>query len=257
MKKQVAQICAIAGFVAWMPSLATAFTGNLVRCTPTAGTAIDVTLKPGLTCTDTLNKLQVSATAKGGNQIDGCVSNAAAPWATWNASKVQKITAADAATISKLDLSMKGTTFGSCNFSGDSTSLAPSATGKFVFYNSSGAAISGGSGAFFAKVSGDVPSVSAIARGLVTKGFGIGASLEVKVGLDSGGPTFGLVAQCNLGAICPPDVFTGMSAQSPISVLALKTAAGNYVSFDLPDNANCTGSGTPIHCCTGAGTGTC
>jgi hypothetical protein len=245
------------------PALASAFTGNLVRCAPTAGVKVPASIKPGLTCTNALNKISVAATAKNGNQVDGCAYNAAAPWDAWAGAKLSKTTSAAAATISKMDVSVKTVSFASCNFSGDATSYRASGAGKFQFYDSTGTVkVLGGGGSFFADVAGDVASISAIAHGLITKGFGAGAAIEIQIGLDLAGPSQcgmtscnGLVLACNTGAICPPDPFSG--AQPPITTLDLVTAATSHVSIDLPDNANCTGPHMPILCCTGAGTGGC
>src|SRR5262245_49098488 len=91
--KVLALAAVSAGVFAFAPSTARAFHGNLVHCTPTSGVGVAVGLKPGLTCTDALNKIAVSATGKSGNQIDNCNSNAAAPWDVWSAGGVaSKIT---------------------------------------------------------------------------------------------------------------------------------------------------------------------
>ena len=259
MNKKMIRVLAIAGasagIFALAPSLASAFNGNLVRCTPTAGISSNVFLKPGLTCTDTLQKIQVSTTIKLGNPLDGCVANVAAPWNAWATGKVgSKISAADAALIAKADVVIKAATFGSCNFSGDPVSSSAAGAGKFAFYDIGGNPVSGGKGSFFARVAGDLPTISVLALGLVTKGFGAGAAIQIKSGIDLANPVNALILGCNTGAICPPNVFP---PTPPITTLALTTVLGSNLSIDIPDNANCTGPDAPIHCCTGVGTGTC
>lgn len=106
---------------------------------------------------------------KTANALDGCVGNVAAPWATWNTNKVQKILPADVAAIAKASVSIKATTFGSCNFIGDPTSHNTSGGGKFQFYDITGTIkIKGGGGSFYAHVVGDLPTFSVMARGIVT-----------------------------------------------------------------------------------------
>jgi hypothetical protein len=254
-----------------------AFTGNLVRCTPSLGTGVVVTLKKGLTCTESLNKIQVKATVKTGNAIDGCVANAAAPWDAWAAGKVaSKISAANAALINRADVMIKASTYGSCNFGGSPDSYGASGAGKLTFYDAVGNKVKGGKGSFFASVAGDLATQSALARGLMTKGFGAGGLIQVQIAIDIGAPENGLVVACNAGAICPPDPFgnnakcTGLGTPTacctgskegtcvaPITQLVLATNANSNLSIDLPDNDNCTGPSEPIFCCTGAGTGTC
>jgi hypothetical protein len=181
----------------------------------------------------------------------GCVYNAAAPWDAWAGAKLSKTTGAAAATISKMDVSLKTVAFANCNFSGNATSYRASGAGKFQFYDSTGTVkVLGGGGSFFADVAGYVSSVSALALGLITKGFGAGAAIEVQIGLDIAGPDNADIINYNLGAVCPPDI-------QPATSLDLKTDANSHVSIDLPDNANCTGPHAPIRCCTGAGTGGC
>jgi len=246
------------------PSPARAFHGNLLTCTPTAGMSVKASISPGLTCTDTTNKIQVSASRKNGNQIDNCFANLAASWATWATVKIgSKIAPLDVARISKADVSLKATGFGSCNLSGDATSYTSAGSGKFTLYAADGVTkIKGGQGSFFGRVLGDLPTQSALTLGVVTKGFGAGAALQVQIAIDFAGPSLcgmtncnALLLSCNTGAICPPDIFGG--GQAPITTLDLITAASSNFRIDFPDNADCVGAGNPLRCCTGAGTGTC
>lgn len=254
------------GALALAPSAASAFHGNLVNCAPTVGVGVPAKLSPGLVCTDSLNKLTFSATGKTGNQLDGCAADLAAPWASWSAAKVaSKITAADAALINKADVTIKATAFGPCMLSGDATTYVPLAAGagKVTFYAADGATkVKGGANQFYARIAADLPTQSALAIGLVTKGLGAGATIEVQIGIDLAGTSqcgtmscLELIVGCNAGAICPPDVFAG--GQAPITTLDLKTDPNSYLRIAIPDNADCTGPSTPLHCCTGAGTGTC
>jgi hypothetical protein len=248
----------------WLaPSLASAFHGNLVTCHPTAGVQSVAKISPGLTCNDALEKTSVAATGKNGNQVDNCAANGAAPWNAWAAGKIGKITAAGASSISKMDVSLKTTAFGSCLLTGDAISYTASGAGKFQFYTADGVTkIAGGGGSFFATIGQGASLLNLLTRGLVTKGFGVGAAIEIQTSLDLAGPTQcgmtscnGLLLACNTGAICPPDVFGG--GQAPITAIDLITDASSHVTIQIPDNSDCTGAGTPLHCCTGAGTGTC
>jgi hypothetical protein len=248
-----------AGVFALAPSPASAFHGNLIHCTPTAGVGTVVTLKKGLTCTDATNKIQVKATGKTGNQFDGCVANAAAPWDAWAAGKFgSKISGAAAATITKADVTIKAVTFGSCNFSGDPDSATASGAGKIAFYDSGGNKVKGGKGSMYVRVAGDVPSQSAVAIGLMTKGIGVGAGVTTQVGINLAGSTLcgatpcnGIILGCNTGAFCPPDV------PAPVEFLDLITDANSKLDISIQDNADCVNAGDPYPCCTGPGAGGC
>lgn len=264
MSKKSLRNLAVAGVLAFTPSLASAFTGTLVHCAPAGGIGVQVTLSPGLACDAALNKITVAATAKTGNQLSGCAANGSAPWDLWSAGKVgSKITGADAANISKADITIKATTFGSCNFGGSAASYKASGAGKLTFYAADGITkVKGGANQFYVGVAGDIPTQSALALGIVTKKFGVGAAIEVQIGIDLAGPSLcgatqcnGLILACNTGGICPPDPFG--PTQPPITFLDLKTNVTSYVEMGFPDNALCTAPGLPWKCCSGAGAGTC
>ncbi len=265
IKKSLYAILVAAGVFTLTPLPASAFHGNLLRCTPALGHKSAANFKPGLTCQDAKNKVSVGLTGKAGTQVDSCVGNAGAPWTAWEDGKIQKISAADVATINALDISIKGLTFGSCNFTGDANSYTAYASGKFQAFNG-GTKIKGGGGAVFSRVAGDTATTSAVALGVVTKGFGVGALIETQIGLDLAGTTVcgattcnNLILACNTGAICPPDVFdpNAHSGDTPVTTLDLITIPSSHLSIDLPSNDDCTGAGTPIKCCTGVSAGTC
>jgi len=239
------------GLLGLTPSSARAFHGSLVVCTPPAGIAIPVPVSPGLTCTDATSKIAVTLGAATGNAITNCVGNAGAPWDTWAAGGVgSKITGATAATISTLSLKFKAKTFGICNFSGDANSLGASGTGKFQFFTDAAQTIKvkGGGGSAFASVG--AAGASAAIVGLVTKGFGVGQRFQAAAGIDLGDPNNGCIISCN-------DPFDVCPAAPGCVAINAKTDGTGQIRIDVPSNADCTGAGTPMGCCTGAGTGTC
>ena len=270
-KKSLYAILVGAGVFALAPMPASAFHGNLIRCTPSLGKTTVTSLKPGLSCTDALSKIAVSAKAKSGTQIDGCVGNAGAPWAIWQAGKIQKISAGDAAAANAVDVSIKGLTFGSCNFVGDANSYTAYGSGKFQLFNG-GTKLKGGGGAVFARVAGDTATTSALAIGVVTKGYGVGAAFETQIGLNLAGGTKccgkknptctdtcnGLILACNTGAICGggPDPFDP-NVDSPVTTLDLINIPSSHFDISIGSNDDCTGPGAPIKCCTGLSAGTC
>jgi hypothetical protein len=192
------------------PPPASGWSGDLIRCQPTPGTPIDVVFKKGLTCSDTLNKIQIKAKVKDGLGIDGCVANPVAPWDFWasKAAKWQKTDLAGAMQITTAEIALKGKTFGSCNFAGSDISAGASGAGQVVFFGDPPAPgakapkVKGAALKFFGTVGGDVSTYSADARGLVTKGLGLGMDILVRIGLDLGAPENGLTLACNTGGIC-------------------------------------------------------
>ncbi len=139
--------------------------------------------------------------------------------------------------------------------------------GKFqLLVGLAGGKIKGGRGTVFARVAGDTATTSALAIGIVTKGFGAGASFETQIGLDLPGTTNcgvtkcnTLILACNTGAICPPDVFdpNSHSGDTAVTTLDLVSIPSSHVDISIPSNADCTGAGTPVKCCTGVSAGTC
>jgi hypothetical protein len=254
MMKKSMSFLAVAGMGVGMFALtaspANAFHGNLVTCTASAGIAIPVSLKPGLTCTPTLNKVAIKIGPATGNALNNCAANPLAPWNAWAANKVMKITAGDAASVSHLGLNIKATAFSICDLaSGGATTYQPSGAAKFQLYSDAiGTKVAGGGGAAYAAVG--AAGAAAALRGIVTKGFGVGAAIQTVVGIDLGDPLNGPIAACVL-ATCPA------YAGTPATTLNLKTDGVSQVRIDVPSNDDCTGAGTPILCCTGVGTGTC
>ena len=216
------------------------WTGELVQCTATAGTPIDVTFKKGLSCKDTLNKIgiKIDATVAPGQPngaVDGCVANPAAPWDAWVAGKLGKTSAADAANIGRASVSIKGQTFGSCNFGGSPTSGGASGAGAVTFFDAAGVnKIKGAKLKFFGTVSGDVATFSAQAVGLVTKGLGVGGDISIGIGLDLAAPENGLVLACNTGGVCadPNDPLDPANA-TPVTLLKTITAGAPFPPSQL------------------------
>ena len=248
MKKSIAVLAiAGAGLFALAPAPASAWSGNLVVCSPSAGLKSDVTINKGFSCAESLNKLAVKNAV-----LDGCVANAGAPWADWAAGKFgSKISATDAGTISKISISLKAIAFGTCNFSGTlaGSDAGASGAGSFTLLASDGVTkVKGGKGKFLSGVTG--ASTSAGLQGIVTKGFGTNAEIYITIGIDPVGNDD--IFACNTGFRCPPDI------AAPVTVLHLNTqASGNQVRIGFPLLAECDGPGTPYQCCEGVGTGHC
>lgn len=207
---------ALAGSLALVASQASAWSGDLVKCTMTPGIPVDVNFKKGLVCSDTLNKISIVAKVKNkdankaplNNAFDGCVHNPAAPWDAWRAGKYGKTSAADAAFLdgALAEVALKGITFGSCNFAGSPVSAGASGGGKigFVYEATPGKfkKVKGAAFSFFGNVAGDAATFSATAVGLITKGMATGGRVAVSVGLDLTAPENGIILACNTGAIC-------------------------------------------------------
>lgn len=245
---------AVIAVVILVPALASAFTGNLVNCSPTAGIAVPVTVSPGLTCANTLSTVTLSATTAKASVFDNCVANPAVPWDIWAAAGYgSEISAAKAATISKVEFKITAVGFQPCKATGNATSGLASGGGTFKFLNTetSHNVVSKGKGSFFGTITiVDVTLASAVIRGIVTKDFGIGGAIEARVHLDLAHPGNAQILACNVGTACPPAV-------PAITSVKLKTAAPDFFRIDFPDNANCTGAHTPMYCCLGPALGTC
>jgi hypothetical protein len=276
------RILAVAGAVALAPTVASAFNGNLVTCTPTGGIKTQAFLKPGLQCAELKNKLIIKKSA-----MDGCSATAASSggtgfctkagkpsacctgvgtgvgctvWDIWSAGKLNsKITGANAALIDNVLIDIKGQAFGSCNFSGSANSFAASGAAKLAFLDAGGNKVKGGKLQAFGTVGGDLATQSAETSGLVTKGFAAGAKINILIGIDLGGASDcgdgagscnGNVLSCNLGFACPPDI-------APSYILDLITNGTSELSIHIEDNSDCTANDDPYPCCTGAGTGNC
>jgi hypothetical protein len=266
---------ATAGVFALSPSLANAYTGVLINCSGGAPVSTIVSLKPGLTCTNAINKLRVRARIKDGNPITNCVANPAAPWAAWHAAKWTKVDPTSPA-ITQADIDIKASTYGNCNFTGDPTSGKAWGNGKVFFY-AGASKIKGGPVKFSARVAGDLATQSAQAIGIVTKGLVPGATIVTQVPIDVANPVNGAVLGCNtVPGFCTPDPF-GIDSKCkgpgdpypcctasktgpcvpPANQLALFVNGTGYLQISYDANSDCTGAGTPYLCCTGAGTGTC
>jgi hypothetical protein len=260
------KVLAIAGLVAFLPSLASAWHGNLVRCNNTVpALEIPVKVTPGFMCTNILNKLSVKATVKDGTAMNGCVANSDAPWDEWAAAKIgAKTSAADAATIALAEITLKGLNYGTCDFAGDPDhSFNSSASGKVQFYDAGQVKVKTGKLSYFGGVVGLLsPSVAQIV-GLVTKGLGVGGAILIQIPIDALNPVNAGIVQCNLHVACPQfghdDPFLPPpDGGGPGTVLMLTTDTTNtFLSIDVVDNEDCTAAGVPYYCCTGNQTGRC
>jgi hypothetical protein len=219
MRKTFTLLAALGAF-ALAPSIASAFTGNLVTCSPTAGTPTVVKLKPGLSCATEKNKIQIkkslmdgcSATTAAGTSTAFC-KKAGKPspcctgegtgvgcnvWDVWQGNKLNsKITAADAALIDSVSIDLKAQSFGSCNFSGSPDSFSASGAGKFTFFDAAGDKVKKGKAKFYGTVGGDLTTQSASTTGLITKGFAAGAKVKILIGIDLAG-----ASDCDLTKKC-------------------------------------------------------
>lgn len=242
----------VVGAFALVPSLGHGFVGNLVNCDPPDGVQTFVSLS-GMTCDETLQKIKIQATF-----ANGCTANGAAPWTAWATNKWgSKISAADAATINGVTLKIKGSTLSSCNFTSTPTSAPANVSGSLSFTNTVPEKVKGGKGSFVAGVGADLGTQSAVLNGVMTKGFGLGAQIRIQIGIDTGAPENANILACNVGAICPPDIFADPTNADPIETLVLLTTPTSHMRIGIVDNASCLGLNDPFDCCTGAATGSC
>lgn len=237
------KILAAAGLLAVVGAApVAAWSGDLVKCHPTPGSPIDVTFKKGLSCVDTLNKIGIKLKAKNGvgnlnGPIDGCAANPDTPWDAWVAGKLGKTSEADALTIAMAELSIKGQTFGSCDFGGSDTSGGASGAGALTFFAADGATkVKGAKLKFFGTIAGDAATFSAQAIGLVTKGLGIGGDITIGIGLDAFASENADLIQCNLGNNCtnPGDPNEVLNA-APAGILRVVTDANSELTISYGD----------------------
>lgn len=286
------KVLAAAGAIALVPTVASAFSGNLIECVPTAGQKVVVSLSPGLQCDTITNKIKIK-----GAVSDNCVIGAgtlAAPdslafcvaaldpvpcctgvgtgptctlWDAWAGGKLgSKILGTDVTTVDFVSVDLKSTVFGSCNFGGNPDSIGAGGAGKFALYNSQLEKVAGGKGQFFGTVGGDIATQSAATAGLVTKGFGAGANLKISIGIDFGGASDcnddetendgscnGNILACNVDYASTCPV----PGIPPSFALDLISDANSVFRIDIQDDADCVANNDPFPCCTGAGAGNC
>lgn len=229
------RVLAAAGLVAaFGASEAFAWSGDLIKCNPTPGNSIIVSFG-GLSCKEAKVKIGIKTDVAAGQGFDGCVANPAAPWDAWVDGKWGKTSAASAATIEQFSISLKGQTFGSCNFGGSDVSSGASGSGAITFFDSTGAVkVKGASLKFFGKVAGDVATYSATASGLVTKGIGLGGDLALTIGLDLANPLNTPVLACNAGGTClDPNDPADPGNLNPVTQLAVITNASSEFIITL------------------------
>jgi hypothetical protein len=261
---------AAAGAFVIAPTLANAWSGNLVSCNGPAfppGAKYDVTVKPGMDCTSVNNKLQLKKVA-----FQNCdATTGGAPWAIWLTNKVYKLEATAAAAIDQALVDIKGVTFGTCNFTQDTVSAnGANGTAKVTFLDSAGEKVKNAKFQAAITISGDVVNTRVSGDGLVTKGMGTGAWVTMRIGL---GANNGLCAgeedpfACCTGAgtgTCTdivgcqglPDTCNTAPA-APITAIPLLATPASVLRVDFLDNADCLGPNDPFVCCSGAGAGTC
>lgn len=230
-----------------------AFRGNLVTCTVPPGTDIVLSVAPGMTCTDDKQKWALSASIKGGNDLGGCVANPAAPWNAWADGGITKTDLAAATAIARAEISLKGTLYGGCNLGAAGATYRPYAAGKLSLWESSGISkVRGGKASFSGYLESDIGASNALTfTGIITKGFGAGATVQFRVSLDILDPDNNSFTACNAGAICSDldpnspgydDIFAGGAASIRDVYL---TTTGNtpplqqsLLSIDLGDDPN-------------------
>lgn len=262
MRKIVAGAVTV-GVVALVSQGAQAYTGPIMTCVPTGaalGQTVVATFKPGLTCAATNAKLGVTVSAKAANQLNGCSTIVpAATWTEWATAKVaSKITATDAASITNVDVSLKGVTYGSCNFAGSTTTLSANAAGKLTFYAGAATKVKGGAAQFYGRVAGDGLTFSAATLGIITKGFAQGSKIAIQLPINGLDPANALWGFCN-GAALPADCSNtdpfANPANLPLTALNLITTTNTYLEIFSGKPSDCTGAGVPLKCCTAAGAG--
>lgn len=273
MKKRFALAVAVAVLVA-LPYSASAWNGNLLDCNGTVSNTkvpadpVVVAVKPGFTCAEQKIGLKVAAT------VDSCDATApGALWDTWGTWKFEKkMTQALAASIVKADVQVKGTTFATCNFAGTALSRTASGTLKFKLRNAAGDSVAKGQATVIIAGAGHIGTVTSI--GVVTKGFGIGATAQAAIALDvapagpNGGAAGLLVCQPSIvppSGACASSTYRDALVAAPLETITLAATGGGggfLSAFRIDDraNADCL-SGPPLalpfDCCTGFGTGAC
>jgi hypothetical protein len=233
MEKKGMRVLAVAGAVLLAPSLAHAFTGNLITCNNSAGKSVSVSLKPGLNCPPAVfNKIALKTKLADGTQIDGCAAVNDPVWTTWaspdaNGKVWQKkpTSTANALTISQADVALKAVAYGSCNLaSPDPAGATASGSLKLTLYDGIGTKVA--KGAAYVTVGADLGTQSAQATGVMTKGLAVGATISVSIGIDITDPVNGPLLACNTGGACPP------ALPGPITAFNLKSQVGNQLTID-------------------------
>lgn len=232
------KILAIAGLVAGFgASEALAWSGDLIKCNPTPGTKFVIGFS-GLTCKEAKVKVKAKTDIELGEGFDGCVANAAAPWDAWVDGKWGKTSAADAALIEQFAISLKGSTFGSCNFGGSDISSGASGAGSLTFFNAAGdSKIKGAALKFFGTVAGNTTTFQGEVTGLVTKGLGLGGDISLTIGLDFANPASAEVVACNLGATCTdPNDPNDPGNVTPAEAVGVQTSGTSVFLLSLGDD---------------------
>lgn len=248
-----AQLFAWASAVLMLATPAAVFRGNLVTCTVPAGTDIAMSVAPGMTCTDDKQKWALSASIKNSNDLGGCVANLTAPWNAWADGGIAKTDLAAATAIARAEISLKGTLYGGCNLAAAGATYRPFAAGKLSLWESSGVSkVRGGKASFSGFLESDIGASNALTfSGIITKGFGAGATIQFRVSLDVEDPNNNAFTACNADAVCSDldpnspgfdDIFAGGAA--PIRDVYLTTTGDtpplqqSFLSIDLGDDPN-------------------
>lgn len=248
-KVQVAVVLLAASVVTGTP--ARAYNGNLVACIPTSSNP-SLRIRSGIDCVDTRSTFQLTARMSTGNAFDGCVPELAAPWSPWSQVNFGSgITAADVATIASVEFVLKGTRYDDCNLGTTTSVIGYGVVGSFKFFKADGSVVPRGRGRFNGVVYGALDTQTVTVRGMASRGFGVGAAVDIRMTLDVGHPGNADLLACSLGALCPPPL------SSLIGQIHVTADGTSRFRLDYPDNSLCLGAGEPTFCCTGPGTGTC
>jgi hypothetical protein len=237
-----------AGILAFAPSLARAYHGVLVGCAPSSKTGIVATIKPGLTCNDTFNKIKLKMKIKDGLGVDNCSVDSSAPLNAWFLAKVDKYDYNTYPTLANADVQLKAIAYGDCDL--DNPSPASSAiygTGKIQFYDNAVPPVKVKGAASKFVVVPKTKGTDYLVLGVVTKGLGVGGAFEASLALDLDGPSC-TVDEC--GPVFACTTFGCPGTYMPGTAVALKSVGGaSFVRIGFPSNRDCTGEGDPWNCC--------
>lgn len=234
------RVLAAAGVVAAFGAVqAGAWQGELVRCEPDPGKEYIVEFSKGLSCTNAKQKIKAKdkvKTVDGG--LNGCTANPAAPFAVWKEGKYEKYDGSLNGDLAQAEISLKGSTFGTCDFAGNSESAGASSAGAITFLDNGTikpgkvSKIKGAKLKFFGNISGDLDTFSAVATGLITKGFGVGGEVELQIGLNLApsdpelAAQVGILVGCQGGGCADPN---NPANEIPVTDLPIITTGSSYL----------------------------
>ena len=218
MRKFFPALAAAAFVTASVASQAAAAT-NVITCDPTDGLASVVAVKPAMVNNVTPDApigLALKAV------LDGCVANTAQLTA-WAPTKLGGTP--NGALIAKAEIALKAKGFGTCNFAAPTPNAYPAqGTLKIKWLDAAGTTAPKAKTDAYVEVSGDLATISASAKGIVTKGVGVGAEIKTLIGFDLANPINGPVLTCNTGPYAGPS----------ITQIAVVTIPSSTISVDFP-----------------------